>query len=115
MRRALLAAPLLAVLALAGCASQISALAPVSGGDITALRIAAIDVLEQQGVEMMLVPACVTEGEGYTCSGTTYAGKPIEVTSPGTDPLGMTVTVDGAVVFEGSVKVVIDKAAQVTQ
>ena len=103
-----------AVLVLSGCASQLAAIAPVGGGDVTALRIATIDVLQDLGIGMMQVPVCVEADEpvdSYVCAGTTTDGKAIAVTSPGTTPMTMTILVDDKQVFAGSVREVIDKAA----
>lgn len=104
----------LAVMTTTACASQIDALAPVGGGEVTALRIASIDALQDLGIAMMRVPVCVAAAEssdGYTCEGTTAAGEPISVTSPGTSPLSLAIAIDGKRVFEGTVADVIDKAA----
>lgn len=106
-RRLVVAA--LAVAAHTGCASQIDALGPVSGEGRTTLRIAVIDVLVASDVAMSAVPVCepdaATKG-AYNCSGLTAEGGPIFATSP--DGESFTVTVDGAVVFEGTVSDVID-------
>ncbi len=112
--RTVIVAASIAALALSGCASQVAAIAPVGGGDITALRIASIDVLQELGIGMMQVPVCVDATEpvgGYECAGTTVEGKAITVTSDGTTPLTFTLDVGGEQVFAGSVSDVIDKAA----
>lgn len=104
-----LVAAAVAVIALTGCASQIDALGPVSGEGRTTLRVAVIDVLVANDVEMGAVPVCepdpATKG-AYACEGTTADGKPIAATSPDGD--SFTVTVNGAVVFDGTVGDVID-------
>lgn len=64
MRRLLLIiAPLLVI---TGCASQVAALAPVGGDDITAVRFAAIDVLLAKGVAIMQAPVCTEVAARYT-------------------------------------------------
>lgn len=118
MRMRQIAASAAAVVLLGGCASQLAAIAPVGGGDVTALRIATIDVLQDLGVDMMQVPVCVEANEpvdSYVCDGTTADGKAIAVTSHGTTPMMMTIVVDGTQVFSGSVRDVIDNAAGVVQ
>lgn len=117
MRAAGLIAVGIAFAALTGCASQMAALAPVGGGDITVLRIATVDVLQELGIDMMQVPVCTEDPDaraGYTCSGTTSNGKAIAVTSPDSLPMSIVISVDGKVVFEGEVRDVIDKAARET-
>ena len=100
MRRLLLIiAPLLVI---TGCASQVAALAPVGGDDITAVRFAAIDVLLAKGVAIMQAPVCTEVAARYTCSGTTTDGAAITVTagSPtpvGFSPLAMTLTATSGV------------------
>lgn len=112
MRRlALLAAPLLLLTA---CASQIDALAPVGGDDITAVRFAAIDVLLAKGVAIMEAPVCTDVAAGFTCTGTTADGAVITVTSPDTVPLTMQVAVGSTIVYSGSVQDVLDTAARAT-
>ncbi|MDQ5973322.1 MAG: hypothetical protein QG661_531 [Actinomycetota bacterium] len=114
MRRvALLAAPLLMV-GLVGC-SQLSALAPVSGGPITTLRTAANDVLLEKGVEILVAPECTESDSTFTCAGTTIDMEPITVTSSDAEATTMTVTVGGTVLYDGDVKSVIDRFAEAPQ
>jgi hypothetical protein len=113
MKRLLAVAALL--LALTGCASQISGLAPVGGDDITGVRIAAIDVLLQNGVAIKSAPICREVDKGYACTGTTVDGKAIEVTADDdADDPAMVVTVDGKVIYRGSMMSKLDEAAQAT-
>ncbi len=99
------------VLVATGCASQISALAPVSGDNTYEVRVATIDVLLAQGVALKIAPTCVQDAAAVTCSGTTMDGSAITVTAPGKGTESMRITVAGSVVFEGSVQQVIDDAA----
>lgn len=101
-----------ALLLLTGC-SQISALAPVGGDDITGLRTAAVDVLLQKKVAIKVAPTCVESSTEYRCQGTTVTGGPILVTAPTADPIIMTITVDGAQIFNGSVDDVLTAALEV--
>ena len=98
-------------LATSGCASQISALAPVSGDNTYKLRVATIDVLLAKGIAIKVAPTCVQEATAVTCTGTTMDGSPIAVTAPGKGGETMRITVAGLVVFEGTVTQVIDDAA----
>lgn len=112
--RRIAAATAAAAVLLSGCGSQLAAIAPVGGGDVTALRIATIDVLQDLGIQMMQVSVCVEADEpadSYVCDGTTADRKAIAVTTLGTTPMTMTILVDGRQVFAGSVRDVIDKAA----
>jgi hypothetical protein len=114
VKRLLLVAAALS-LALTGCASQISGLAPVGGDDITGVRIAAINVLLQNDVAIKTAPICRDVDTGYACSGTTVDGKAIEVTADDdADDPAMIVTVDGAVIYQGSMMRKLDEAAQAT-
>ena len=105
-----------ALLAASGCASQMAALAPVGGGDITALRIATVDVLIAKHIDMAQVPVCTEDpsgANGYSCAGTTVDGRPISVTAPYAEPTAMTMTVSvgGTVVYAGLVVDPINRAA----
>lgn len=113
VRRAALVpiAVMLAVPVLAGCASQIDGLAPVSGDDITGLRIAAIDVLLENRLTVLDAPVCTAAGSGYSCVGSLTDGSAVVVTSPDADATTMTVTVGGTTIYDGSVKEVLDRAA----
>lgn len=114
MRRMLSVVPLLAVAALAGC-SQIAAIAPVGGNHLTEVRFATIDVLQEQGIALRDVPTCSRGDDGsVACAGTTSAGEDVAASSPGSDPDRVTVTVSSRVIFDGSVREVIDRAAGVT-
>jgi hypothetical protein len=102
------------MLALTGCAAQISGLAPVGGDTITGVRFAAIDALLKEGIAIKRAPLCHDEASGYACTGTTVDGKAIEVTATDTDDPAMVVTVDGAVIYRGSMMSKLDEAAQAT-
>ena len=113
MRRptVLVATASLAVALLAGCGSQISALAPVGGDDITSLRIAAIDVLLERKLTVRDAPVCTEVAPGYSCVGSLTDGSAIVVVSPDPDATTMTVSVGGTPIYEGSVQEVLDRAA----
>jgi hypothetical protein len=113
MRRVTVLLPIatLGVALLAGCSSQISALAPVGGDDITSLRIAAIDVLLERKLTIRDAPVCSEVAPGYSCTGSLTDGSAIVVTAPDADATTMTITVGGSVVYEGSVQEVLDRAA----
>jgi hypothetical protein len=98
--------------AVAGC-SQVSALAPVGGDDITTLRIAIDDVLLAARVQVLVAPKCAPVGEGFACKGSTTDGAAIVATSPAGEPRQVSVSVGGKVLFEGEVSAVVDKAAGV--
>ena len=109
MRRAAVA--VLCAALLAGCGSQMKALAPVSGDKVFSLRTAATDVLVERGLAIRDAPACAADGAGYTCTGSLVDGSEVRVASPTADAATMTVRVDGKVVYEGSVQDVLDRAA----
>lgn len=98
-------------LVLSGCASQIAALAPVGGDDVTAVRNAAIDVVTGRGLLVLSAPQCSTVASGFSCVGGTTDGLAIVVSAPA-DATTMTVTVGGRVLYDGSVQAVLDAAAQ---
>ena len=112
--RALLAFAALAValpLALTGC-SQIAAIAPVGGAHVSEVRYAALDILVQKQVEVLTVPVCTTVDRAVSCTGSTIGGAAIEVDSPADDPTNLTVTVDGEVLYSGSIQDVLDAAVE---
>lgn len=111
MRRVHLAALALSASLMTGCASQIAALAPVSGDNAYAVRSAAIDVLLEMGYSLRIAPTCAQGVEAITCEGTMLDGSAISVMAPGKGKESMTVTVGGKVVFEGAVQQVLDRAA----
>jgi hypothetical protein len=100
-----------AIALVAGC-SQVSALAPVGGDDITTLRIAIDDMLSAQQVPVLVSPKCVAEGDAFACTGSTKDGSPIVATSPPGEPRTMSVTVGAEVIYEGEVQSVVEKAAE---
>jgi hypothetical protein len=102
------------MLAVTGCASQISGLAPVGGDTITGVRFAAIDALLKERIAIKRAPVCHDVASGYACSGTTVDGKAIEVTATDADDPAMVVTVDGVVVYKGTMMTKLNEAAQAT-
>jgi hypothetical protein len=112
MRRVI--AGLVLLVALTGCASQISGLAPVGGDTITGVRFAAIDALLDKDIAIKRAPICHTVEGGYACSGTTVDDKVIAVTATDDDDPAMVVTVDGALIYKGSMLSKLDEAAQAT-
>ncbi len=115
MRRVAAAVIATALLSVAGC-SQLSALAPVSGDDITALRTAVYDVLLENDVDILVAPQCEESGAGYTCAGTTIDNEAIAVVAEGDDEtLSMTVKVGSRVVYDGNVEDVVQRFAEVAR
>lgn len=97
--------------AVAGC-SQVSALAPVGGDDITTLRIAIDDVLAEGHVSVLASPKCAAVGGGYACKGSTTDGMAIVATSPAGEPRQVTVKVGSSIVYDGEVATVVERAAE---
>jgi hypothetical protein len=101
---------------LSGCASQLDGLAPVGGDALTGVRFAATDVLLERKFGILEAPVCTETGTTVSCVGSLTDGAPISVTADiGTKPHTMTITVDGAVVYDGDVQSVLDKAARATE
>lgn len=98
---------------LAGC-SQLGALQQVSGVPKSTTQIAANDVLVAKKVPLKSAAVCedAPSGTGYECAAETLTGQPIEITSPGTDPLTLVVKVDGKEIFSGEAQKVIDAQAE---
>lgn len=105
MKRAALL--LLFALMLTGC-SQVAAVAPVGGGHQAEVRYAAIDVLLDADVEILVAPVCEADAEVITCAGETVSGEPIVVTSTATD---VEVTAGSKVIYSGSITEILDRAA----
>lgn len=105
----------LVVSGLAGCASQIDALAPVSGDDVSAVRTATTDVLLARNADILEAPVCAKSETAITCEGTLTNGSTISVDAPLDAPDTMTVTVAGEVVYEGSIQDVLSAAAEGAQ
>lgn len=100
---------------LAGCASQISALAPVGGDAMTGVRIAATDVLLERRLSILAAPACTQEAKVVTCQGTLADESTVDVRADvAVTPNTMTVTAGGEVLYQGSVQAILDSAAQAT-
>ncbi len=90
-----------AALALAGC-SQIAALAPVGGDDVTMVRFATIDVLVAENVDILDAPTCEQTGTVITCTGTTVDGMTISSTSSSADDASIEITVGTQTLYSGS-------------
>jgi hypothetical protein len=101
----------LAVGAVTGC-SQIAAIAPVGGNHQAEVRYAAIDVLLDAGVEILVAPDCASAGGGITCEGETVSGERITAQSSAADPSSVTVAVGAHRLYSGSILDVLDKAAR---
>lgn len=99
---------LVLVLALAGC-SQIAAVAPVGGAHLAEVRFATADVLVANDVEIMIGPDCTQSGDEVICTGETVDGTSIATVSTATT---LTVTVNGATLYDGSIQDVLDSAAR---
>ena len=112
MRRALVIG--LTAFALTGC-SQIDALAPVSGGPLTTVRVGVLDVLVREDVPILVAPVCTKEESQFSCIGSTVDGSEIIAAANLTAPYFMTVTVGDQVIYDGAVQDVLDEAARVTQ
>ncbi len=97
----------------AGC-SQTAALAPVGGNHLTVVRFAAIDVLTDRTVAVMVAPVCTDVGDDVTCEGSTTDGTAIRVRSTAADRTAMTVIVGSDVLYEGPIQDVLDAAARPT-
>ena len=101
----------LAAVALTAC-SQVASLTPVSGASLTSVRNAANDVLFEQGVPILVAPKCRPVDTGFTCIGSTVDGAEILVMAEGNKPFAMSISVGGAVVFEGNATDVLASAVQ---
>lgn len=99
-------------LALAGC-SQVAAIAPVGGARVSEVRYAALDILVREEVDVLAAPVCEAgDDREVTCAGTTLSGGTIEVVSSASDQANLTVTVDGSVLYTGSIQDVLDAALE---
>lgn len=104
---ALLLAPLLA-----GC-SQVAAIAPVGGDHLAEVRYAAIDVLLDKGIEVLVAPDCTQAASGaVSCTGKTTDGASISVSSPAGDQTVFTLTVGDRTLYDGAIMTVLDDAAR---
>lgn len=110
--RAALGALALALL-LTGC-SQVAALAPVGGDAEAAARIATIDVLLAQGVELGEAPECQSTDEAISCTGTTADGQQIVASATTAADSPLEVSVGGTTIFTGTVADVIADASRQT-
>lgn len=100
-----------ATLALTAC-SQVASLTPVGGSSLTSVRNAANDVLVDQGVPILVAPKCTAVDSGFTCIGSTVDGAEILVAAEGAKPFAMSISVGGAVIFEGNATDVLESAVQ---
>lgn len=98
-------------LALSGCASQISALAPVGGDVLVSVRYAATEVMLEEGYDFLEAPVCQQTDTDITCQGKLMSGENVEVLAPLEDAPTMTITIDGNVFFEGNYQDVLNKQA----
>lgn len=100
-----------AALALAGC-SQVAAIAPVGGGRESEVRYAAIDVLMDEGVDILTAPVCTpADAERVIrCMGETFDGEAIDVHSPGDAPDTFTLTVGARTLYSGATRDVLEAA-----
>lgn len=101
-------------LGLAGCASQLEALAPVGGDDVASVRAAATDVLLANNLEILEAPTCEKSETEITCEGALIDGSAILVTAPLEPFEQMTIIVAGEELYDGSIQQVLDDAIQGT-
>ena len=91
-----------------------SALAPVGGDRQATVRLAAIDVLVEAQVAVLVAPTCTASGAAVSCTGSTTDGATVSVTSTAAQPDLMTVTIGSATIYDGPIQDVIDRAARPT-
>lgn len=101
-----------AAMGLAGCASQLEALAPVGGDDVASVRAAATDVLLANNLEILEAPTCDKSETEITCEGALIDGSAILVTAPLEPFEQMTIIVAGEELYDGSIQQVLDDAIQ---
>ena len=101
-----------AAMGLAGCASQLEALAPVGGDDVASVRAAATDVLLANNLEILKAPTCEKSDTEITCEGALFDGSAILVTAPLEPFEQMTIIVAGEELYDGSIQQVLDDAIQ---
>lgn len=106
MKRA--AGGLILTLALAGC-SQIDALAPVGGAEIADLRYAAIEVLLEQGVDVLVAPVCDGHGAALRCVGETVSNETITATLTSEDDASFELRVGQSLIYSGPVQAVLER------
>jgi hypothetical protein len=114
------------VAVLGGC-SQVAQLQPVAGDQITAIRIATIDVLTESDVSVLVAPNCTDDGNTYKCQGTTMSGAPITSVAvveseygattdaygtPEQAKVSLKVKVGSKQIYSGTVQEVLDRAGQ---
>ena len=96
---------------LVGC-SQFAELQPVAGDEITSVKIATNDVLQQKDVKVLVWPVCSFTDQTYVCKGSAIGGAAITSSVPVKDPLVLTVSVGGEKIFTGPVEPVITAEAR---
>lgn len=96
---------------LTGCASQISALAPVGGDTLVSVRTAATNVLLGQGLEIMVAPVCTQTESEINCAGTLTDKQEFQVNAPLNGSFAMKITLAHSIIFEGNYQDVLDNAA----
>ena len=111
--RSIGAAGMLALAVLLGGCTHVAAVQPkpVVDDPTVAVRFAAIDVLLDQGVEILDAPVCRRDAEGVHCKGSTVGGGALAVATERTDADKIAVTVGGEKIFTGSVADVLQQAA----
>lgn len=112
MRLGRLAVVLGVGLALVGC-SQVAAIAPVGGDRVSEVRYAALDILFEKQVDVLIAPVCsMSEDRAVSCDGKAVGGASITVESTSTDQASFSVAVDGTVLYDGSIQQVLDDSLE---
>lgn len=101
----------LGIMFLTGCASQISALAPVGGDTLVSVRTAATNVLQDQGLDILVAPMCTQTQAEISCAGSLTDNQEFHIKAPLDDSFNMTITLNGSIIFEGNYQDVLNKAA----
>lgn len=102
----------LSMMLLSGCASQLDALAPVGGDDVSMVRTVTTTVLLHEQLEIMNAPQCTKTDTEITCEGELLDGSAVSAEAP-TTPFGeITVTVAGELLYQGDISSVLEAAAE---
>ena len=96
---------------LTGCASQISALAPVGGNTLVSVRTAATNVLQDQGLDILVAPVCTQTVTEINCAGSLTDEQEFHVNVPLNGALKMKITLAPSIIIEGPSQDVLAKAA----
>ena len=100
----------LAALCLTGC-SQASALAPVGGDRLAAVRFGTLDALVDAEVGIRSAPTCGQKADGtVSCTGTASDGRVIRSISRGSSP-DIEIVVGEETMYSGSLTDLLDRAA----